>query len=706
MPPAPIVGSNRGGNARGALVDFSKRAPRGGALSGIADIAQSVGQIVENNNRGRDAIQSVKAEGAYKRTIAEKLDGLDPLAPDYEQRAREIVDTELQSTMDGAEMSTDAGRQDLSVRLQRLAEGTYNNALTFRRTELEKAAVETWEDASNEALAAIRQDPDFANVYTDVFRAQAKRLNENISPERLDQMAEGFGDLAVEAQVEGLAEAGRFDDARKVAAENEKSMAPDKARTIKARIREIETRKRNEAKAATAEEVADLSISIIDAENVGQLSAVRDRIERRNEEGLFEGREGTRASLIGALESKRAALRKAGEDTAVAWTKYQAGGGVDTQKEADAAYALFRAREGENADPATVLDRAAEFTRQAAMVPSAWKNVVKRAERSDNPEQLAVAAQFYDSVRRRDPDERIDVGADPQASRVRMVSTYAEHYGVSHRDAAAFVVASTPDAATRKERSTAFGEQFPDFDARESMKDMGAAQGGGLFGWFTDDDVVSAEAAKAYGEMVKMNYILTGDKSLAEEEAARQVQRTYGQSRLSGTPEVVKYPVENFLPPVVNRELPVEKRAELVRADINRGIEGLPVTPPDPLPTDFAGDEDLFPPFRLQATGRFTDNGKPIYRIGVRRMIGGIPAYPPIKNARDGNRDLPYVPPTIEELQALPEYKALLPTGKRQPGSRGAVEQTLDELERSARERDEEVDVRSGRGVTIPLDRE
>ena len=182
------------------------------------------------------------------------------------------------------------------------------------------------------------------------------------------------------------------------------------------------------------------------------------------------------------------------------------------------------------------------------------------------------------------------------------------------------------------------------------------------------DDLISAEAAKAYGEMVKMNYILTGDKQLAEEEAARQIQRTYGQSRLSGTPEVVKYPVENFLPPVVARELPVEKRAELVRADINRGLEGLPVTPPDPLPTDFAGDEDLFPPFRLRATGQFTEGDMPIYRIGIRRVIGGIPVYPPIKNARDGNRDLPYTPPTIEELRAMPEYKALVKEKNLQGG--------------------------------------
>lgn len=667
MPSAPILGSDRGGNARGALVDFSQRAPRVSSGAAVADLAATVGNLVEQGDRGRDAIRSVKAEGAYKRAIAKKLDDLDPLAKDYEKNAREIVDTELESTLDSADMATDAGRQDLSLRLQLLAEGTYTAALSQRRVKLEEDAIETWTEARDEALAAIRNDPDFANTYVDAFRAQAERLNENISPERIDSMAEHFGDLAIEAQVEGLAEAGRFKDARKVAAENEKELSPDKARTLKARIREIETRKRNEAKAATAEEVADLSISIIDANNVSQLSAIRDRIEQRNDEGLFEGREGTRASLIGALESKRAALRRESEDLSIAWTKYQSGG-VDTPKEADAAYTVFRAREGENADPNEVLERAAEFTKQATIAPSVWKNVVKRAEKSDNPEQLAVAARFYDAVRRRDPDERVDVGTDPQASRVRMVSTYAEHYGVSIEDAASFIVASTPDPATRKERSASFGEQFPDFDARESMKNLGAAGGGGLLGWFVQDDLISAEAAKAYGEMVKMNYILTGDKQLAEEEAARQIQRTYGQSRLSGTPEVVKYPVENFLPPVVARELPVEKRAELVRADINRGLEGLPVTPPDPLPTDFAGDEDLFPPFRLRATGQFTEGDMPIYRIGIRRVIGGIPVYPPIKNARDGNRDLPYTPPTIEELRAMPEYKALVKEKNLQGG--------------------------------------
>lgn len=662
-PVAQVAAGAGAGNARSALVNFAVRGPRTNPLQELGASLESYADLAQENAVRADNLRSVEAEGTFQKRVTTGIQDLDPLAPDYRDQVERVYSESAEAVQADTEFTTRQVAEEFQLRLKEQSNKGSLLAIVNQREALAEDATRRYGEAADETLADIRQDPDGADDYLAAFAGKTQRLNDAIPPESRRKLAEAFGDDALVAQIEGLALAGRYDEAKEAADANQGDLTTEAFRGIKRRIREIENTARQDELAATAKTVADIEIRIDDETTVSGLDRLRREIDVLQETGLFEGRQGTRSSLVKQINTARERLLKQDAEVGSALKKFDSGTGVDTQREADQVWGLYQGKIADN-DPQAVTQHVAEFTARSGFVPTAYKRLLENAERAESPETLASAAVLYRDISKKAPE--VDYGLPATGSRVRLTAAAIDLLGIAPQEASQLILDRIPDRATLDARRKQFEEDFGvDFDARDTLQNEDLA----TTAWFSDDAVISEAAARDYEKMLRLHYDLSGDETLAKTAAARRFREVYGETRVGGELRVAKHAPERFFPGATNTLLDVKEKSRVLDGDLKAHLDAYGIKPAIVVGAEEATedggviDASGIPPYALAAdtqTERDLARGqRPTYEVRVRNAYGIL--VPQRVTLPDGSaKILRYRMPTLDELQATPEYQAIV----------------------------------------------
>jgi len=220
----------------------------GQQIAATGDVLSSLAASLTDSTTALGKLKSVEIEGKFGREIEAEAATLNPLDASYEDDINNLVETKRQAAAEQADL--DIGSQevldDLQLRLKSQGEGVRAMAAMGRRKAIAVRGLALYGEASDDVLAEIRVDPDGADFYVAAFRETVKRLAAGIPPATLAKLALEFGDDAIFAQVEGLAEGRRFQEARALADDEASGFAPERFRTLKRRVKEIENQARRD----------------------------------------------------------------------------------------------------------------------------------------------------------------------------------------------------------------------------------------------------------------------------------------------------------------------------------------------------------------------------------------------------------------------------------------------------------------------------
>lgn len=671
---APQTGADRGGSAR--IVNFaggSARVEDGEGLALAAKGVASFAMVAHEQDVQRDSLVAARLQEGFKQEAAAELSKLDPLASDYNERVEEIFFNAREAATSKAEFKTRKIQDAFALALENQSAGGLTLAQGARRTALDAEGKRLRSELEDSVYASIRKDPDGYDSYLAEFSVQAQRVNPSINPKDLPQLNEKFADAALVARAEGYAERGEFDKAKELIDANQKSLTPETYRNAKRMVREAETRQKQDYLASTAAQAADLEVKIIDAKTNADFTRLRGEVEALDTAGFFKGREEKKVSMIRQIEHQREIVARREQYVAVRLDQFDRGMGSNNQQDADLVWEQVAERHRAK-NPQASTDQwvawAGQYAAQSGWVPSQYRNVMANAERTDNPALVESAARLYDKFRTAAPEA--DLGLRDSGSRVRLVSASAELLGITYGDAAAMVLQRVPDQATLAARQKQFDKDFKDFDSRKALVNAGIATDG----WFSSPDQVPEPVARAYEKSLRLHYDLMGDPKIAEAAANKRFKEEYGVTGVGGVKSVVKAPPENFFPGASNTSLTVDQKSALIDADARRGYTLLGVKPGTVVEGQVkedvydvegnlvakkteAGDISGIPDHSLvydQLSEQDRAAGRPVsFELRIRNNYGNhVPI--PIEG-KSGN--LRYVMPTIEQLQAMPEYGAI-----------------------------------------------
>ncbi len=258
------------GIGTGGTITAPARAPSvGQQLAATGDVLTALAAGLTDDLTALDKLKSVEIEERFKRNVDERNAKINPLDADFEEQVSNVVEEERAAATETANdtFGTQSELDALQLLLKTQGEGLKTLASTFRRSAISKEGMRMYEEASDGVLAQVAADPDGADLYVDAFKEKVKRLGAGVPPLTLAKMALEFADDAIFAQVEGLALQRRFEEARALADDEAGEFPPERFRTLKRRVREIEANARADDLAANADEVADIDI----AEQVARL---------------------------------------------------------------------------------------------------------------------------------------------------------------------------------------------------------------------------------------------------------------------------------------------------------------------------------------------------------------------------------------------------------------------------------------------------
>lgn len=682
--PVTIGGANRARSAAaptgvapsGAIPTQVAPPDTSGAFRVIAQAAENLAGELERNMIRRDQLTAAVSRARFQRNAEEEINQLDPTAPDHDQQVQSVLASLREDALARAELNTDQVQQDLAANLTIFSEGMRGRAAGQRREALAVQAQETLQERLNVFSASVRNDPDAASVYAAQLEQEVAPLLNAIPPEAHDNVQREIDLQTINAMVDGLADEGRYTEARNVIDENPESLDAGQARALRRRIRATRSRRRQEFLRATASQVAELEIQLARANTEEEIQLVERRIEDAREQGLFTGREGSRATLIRRLEGQREQVVREERAYTNTLTNFSRGAGVTSQEEADLLWEgqPDAGRPGLRGDvpvdptqPLTSdhIDEISQFVGQAGFVPTAVERRMEAAERVNNPDLLAQAATLQQSIRNQIGPE-VDTGA---GDRVEMTLTTMEVQGVSPRLAAETVLTNSPlDRAQRQQRSELFREEIGqeiDFEQVADEVTTGAGLGGFVGIGDLDADNLSARARSDFTRAYEHFFQQSGDQEVARRQATRVLRENYGTSTASdGRTQFMRHPPERFL----GRELDSESRralmergGEILQQDIERNLSDLGL----PMPTAAAG----MPRYNLVADDRtdteLRQGATPSYQL---RLNNGLSMVPVRVVRTDGSTEfLRYTPPTsAAELGTIPLVQEMQETRVRE----------------------------------------
>lgn len=648
---APIAG--RASGPRTSLVNPLVGPPRvtlGDALGSIASGFEALAQAEHEDDVKRDNIKAVQVEGAFQREVDAGLAQLDPLASDYADRVQDLLNSAKETATSGADFLTSDVAEITDKRLTAQVESFRTLAQQDRRTAIEKVAINERRQGMDTALANIRKDPGAVGVYITKFTQDLQRLNTSISPLEQLKFADEFSDATLIAQVEGLALAGRFNEARDLADLQETELSPKQFRALKKRIRSIETQGRQDSEVENASEIADLEIAVL---NEADPDKARGMVEAAQERGLFAGKENKRVVLERSILAKEKKQRELAEERATILLKVPTG--LDSQDEADKLWAMIVENQKPLLDTlqpeereAALLQMAVNLAPQIGYLPTPLKRIIENAEHVEDPAVLARAGQYYDAIRAVAPG--INMGA---GDRAKGVSAAVERLGFKYEDAASYILQRFPDEKVLAFRVKIFDTVNEDFVAKDQLAEL----------FDVDAGQVPDQAAIKYEQTLRLMFNQSGDMAVAQEVTNRTMKERFGLTSV-GTPDsayLTEFPPERFTPGVAGTSLTQTQAAMIYSADAARGLDALGIQHGITVEGAESSTADLIFVVSPKTRRDIAEGKRPEYDVYVLNSFG-IPS----KTA------MTYVMPTTKLLLAIPEYAAIADEAKAVAADRRA----------------------------------
>lgn len=604
---------------------------------------QDLAQAAHEDDVKRDNVRAVQVEGAFQREIDTEIAQLNPLDADYMDRVQDILNGAKDTATSSADFLTADVAQLTDLRLSAQVEKFRTLAQVDRRTAIEKVAIDERRQGMDAALAAIRNDPDAVGVYITKFTQDLQRLNTSISPEKQQEFADQFSDAAIIAQVEGLALAGRFKEARALADLDEEELNPKEFRALKKRIRSIEARDEADTKVDNAAEIAEVEIAIL---NERDPEKARLMVEDAHARGIYNQTPGKRVVAERMVVAKEEEERKIQEERATILLKLPTG--LDSQKEADTLWEMVVEREAPRlkllspvAREAALLEMAVNLVPQTGFIPTAFKRIIENAEHVEDPQVLARAAQYSDAFRNVAPGADTGIG-----DRGKNVSAARERLGLPYKEAAMYVLQRFPNEKVLAHRIGEFSKIVKDVDfsaAEEAAK---------IFD--LDADQVPTRASIKYQETLSLYYNQTGNMVVAQAAAARTMAERFGVTTVGSpdSPYLMEFPPERFIPGLASQTLTREQQGTILTADAQRGMDALGI-PRGIVVEGIDNTATLQFVVTPRTLRQIAAGERPEYDIYTLNSYGW-----PEKTAAS------YVVPTTELLLAIPEYREIAESAK------------------------------------------
>jgi hypothetical protein len=557
---------NPAGGVRGDFIVPTREMPQ--MRSPLRDMADYVARKEERRQEDSgkaDGLRLAEAQAAFARRSTEFLEGLDPLAPDYNEQMEAGLAALADSVASEYQMELPENQDRLNSALRVRTDGFATTAGSQRRSAVESEAERLAGKYFDEFRSKVTADPRGFVEHRKEFNARMAEIRGSIPPERLpawEDAIEKGSDMAI---VDGLAQEGDFDAARTVLDQLRDTMSPEDYEKQKRRIdalRQETARQAAENGAATRAELAG-RLGLV--ETLDDLDALEADFAAAVQEGMFVNNDGDRVRMQTAITQGRREMAKEQRRRSEIYTAHQSGVVLDTQAEVDVAWDVHvetAARRGKDmSDPVVMGSEIAGFISRTGQVPKRVQGLMAGAEITSEPTALAQAAALHGLVTAQNPHAPTGAGDRAKAT-VRVADTF----GVSMAEAATIVLNSANDPAAQAARRAALTaassgnkdagggplsrNDVADKIAKDLFHDGFLGTGiGRTFGRKDVTDAMVADYTDAYTEA----FMLTGDDANAKKLADQAFREQYGVTSHGGSDRITKYPPENFLPPGLTR---------------------------------------------------------------------------------------------------------------------------------------------------------
>lgn len=643
-------------------------------------------EALQKLNIERDSVASVKAEGAAVTSAETAMAALDPMAPDYMDRVKEIWGNAGKSAMDNSGISTSVVKDDLERRMTRHATSAELIAGRVKKDAVSKEATLTAWDSVNSTSAKIRNDPANANAYIAEFQSDMERLKVGMDPATLGAFSRKAADDLAKNQVIGFAERGNYGAARAAMKEQAPHLDTGVVTGLSNYIDAKESKARADGERARTQNVAGFLVDVDD-----QFSGNKP-IDPNNRQRLDDLKARGAISPEGYLTAVRTlnneeAKYKVEQGKNLKAAEELSTGTLSSQENADRAFnnalgplPIGRiAMQGSAEDRANTIKLLTGMASTSGYLPTQMKNMLGNADTITDPNKaqvVAFAAEAADEIETRVPGKIAGVSLN-ETGNVNMVRSEAKRLmqeGVPK--AQAYVQAA--QSTMGKDKTTLQAEQDSLAVANEVLKktDIGKEASLAVAGitTFAERNIplvtmpdVRAQMGQVWERTFRDAMVKTGgDETRATALAQKVISETYGVTRVGtigdqkveetvpgaipettgtpgqGKPSVVPYPAERYFGPLGRAILSEEQRARVVETELDAiqnkyGIGPKPDKDVSGLPT-----RRLFPDAR---TAEDIRSGRPpSYQVQFLR--GHI--YEPVPTT---NGALRYVVPNDEQLK-------------------------------------------------------
>jgi len=640
-------------------------------------------------NAERDAVTSVKVESAYVLEREKKTAELDPMAPDYMDRVKQIWG-DGKDAIAAAGLTTPEAQADLERRLTRHGANAELIGIKLRKDAVNKEGLLTAKDQMDAIGAKIRNDPANANAYLAEFQSGMERLKGVMDPNTLREFARTSADELAKNQIFGYAEKGNFAAARAALKEQAPHLNINQAEALSRHIDSKESKARADGDRARTQNIATYLVDIddqfsgnkeINPNNRANLDAMKAK-GAISPEGYL--------TAVRTLNNREEALRKDQAKTAVALEEFNTGT-LKSQENADRAISnafgnipIGRiAVEGTPEQRATAIKVMAGVAGTSGYLYGQFKELLENSDKTTDKSragQVAFAAEAADDLENTAPRSLANAKLDSTGTLaiVRSEAKRLIEQGVpkseAYKQAASTYMSKGPLTITEEnDRKAVLQKDISKIDFRGMVETSMTSWGERnipLVKLPGQDAALQGEARRAY----EAAYMRTGSAEQAEAIAKTTLNQIYGTTMVGSVgkapdpnvdarlaivnpgfdpagsrSQIARRPIERYSPPSL-RALPQEDQARIYQNQIEPGLKTAGIN---------LVKDPKFPhlsSYRLVADNQteqdLREGRLPTYQVQVLR-VGGEGEYYNV----DGMKR--FRPPTEAEVLQDPTYQAI-----------------------------------------------
>jgi len=656
--------------------------------------------LIQKANAERDAVASVKAETGAVTSAEKSMAELDPMAPDYADKVKQIWGDATKSALETSGITTTAAKDDLERRMTRHTAGAELIGTKLRKDAVSKEAFLSAKDAMNATSAKIRNDPGNANAYLAEHQADMERLKAGMDPNTLRAFSRQAADEFAKNQVIGYAEKGNFGGARAAIKAQAEHLDTSVVTGLSNYVDGKESKARADGDRARTQNAATFLVDIDD-----QFSGNKE-INPNNRANLDKMRASGAISPEGYLTAVRtlnnneAVLKKEQAKTAVALEEFSTGT-LKSQENADRAInnALGTvpigriAIEGNAEQRANAIKIMAGVAGTSGFLYGPFKELLENSDKTTDKSragQVAFAAEAADDLELSAPRGLDNAKLNPtgtlaivRAEAKRMIEEGMSKPQAYKQAAELHMSKGVISLQEEKDRAEVGKTLFSKIDFK-GMVDKTFTDWIGRNNPFTPLPAQMTAMEVEARRLTEQAYMRTGNIDQAQAIAKDEIKRTFGVTMVGAVgkppepgsdprlaavgaarpfdpagaqPQIVRRPMEKYSPPSM-RALPQEDQARIYQNQIEPGIKARGITmvkdpafpnlPAYRLVADSQTELDLrdgkLPTYRVQvlrvgSQGEYSETGMPRFRPLTEAEVLADPTYQEI-NAQRIQRDL------------------------------------------------------------------